>query len=77
MPNYTFRNTNTGEVFEEFHTISEREQFLKQNPHIEQVLTPIAFHSGIGLGVRKVDDNFNDVLKAIGKRSPNHKMNIK
>ena len=37
MPNYNFRNNETGEEFEEFFTISGREEFLKSNPHITQM----------------------------------------
>ena len=39
MPNYNnFRNNETGEEFEEFFTISGREEFLKSNPHITQTI---------------------------------------
>ena len=38
MPTYDFVNTETGEEFEQFMSISAREEFLKTNPHIQQVL---------------------------------------
>ena len=37
MPSYSFKNTETGEEFEEFFTIANREKFLEQNPHIQQL----------------------------------------
>ena len=33
MPYYNFKNKETGEEFEEFFTISGREEYLKDNPH--------------------------------------------
>ena len=41
MPYYNFKNNETGEEFEEFFTISGKEEFLKENPHIIQ--TPSMF----------------------------------
>ena len=38
MPTYDFVNTNTGEEFEEFMSMAAREQYLKDNPHIQQML---------------------------------------
>ena len=35
--NYNFVNTDTGEEFEEFFTISGREEFLRDNPNIQQL----------------------------------------
>ena len=37
MPYYNFKNNDTGEEWEEFFTISGREEFLKSNPHITQM----------------------------------------
>ena len=34
MPLYTFRDMNTGEQFDEMMSISSREEYLKDNPHI-------------------------------------------
>lgn len=38
MPLYTFRNKETGEYNEFLLSLEEREEYLKSNPHIEQVL---------------------------------------
>ena len=38
MPTYDFKNTETGEIFERIMSISAREEYLKENPHIQQLL---------------------------------------
>lgn len=39
MPTYSFRNKNTGEEFDVFMSISELEQYLKDNPDAEKLLS--------------------------------------
>jgi len=70
MPTYTFRDKNTGKTFNVSMKIAEREQFLKHNDNLEQVITEVAFGDPVRLGVRKTDDNFNSMLKYINKRNP-------
>ena len=41
MPTYTFENTKTGKVYDEYMSISERETYLEQNPHIKQLINKI------------------------------------
>jgi len=69
MPNYTFKNKVTGEIREESMKIAEMDEFIKENPDWEVDITgvKIALHSGIGLGLRKPDDGFNDLLKSMKK----------
>ncbi len=38
MPQYKFENTETGEVWEEIMSISGREKYLEENPHIKQLV---------------------------------------
>ena len=38
MPTYDFENTETGEVEEKFMSISAKEQYLKDNPHMKQLI---------------------------------------
>ena len=38
MPTYDFENTETGEVEEKFMSISAKEQYLKDNPHMKQII---------------------------------------
>lgn len=68
MPNYQFKDSNTNEVFEQFMSISEKETYLKENPHVSQVLGSTNTISGVNMR-SKVPDGFNDVLKGIKKAS--------
>ena len=51
MPNYTFRNTETGEEFTEFMRMDDKEQFLKDNPNLMSVLKPVALPGDHLMGV--------------------------
>jgi len=67
-PSYTFLNTDTGETFTEIMSISEREEYLKANPHInQQIVSAPSLADPIRLGLRKPDDGFRDRLKEIKK----------
>lgn len=66
MPTYRFLNVETNEEFEDFMSISALEIFLKENPHITQLVfgAPL-IHSGRGM--KKPDNGFRDLLKHIKK----------
>jgi len=68
MPTYLMQNINNSEEFEIFMSITERDEYLKSNPHITQLMsgTP-AICDPIRLGLRKPDDAFRDRLKEIKK----------
>lgn len=51
MPNYSFRNTKTGEEFSEYMKWEEKVKYLEENPHIESVITAPA--------IMKTTHNFN------------------
>ena len=51
MPSYSFKNNDTGEEFEQILSMSEREKFLEQNPHIHQLPSLFAM-SASGTGDR-------------------------
>ena len=69
MPNYNFVNTDTGEEFEEFFTISGREEFLKNNPNIKQ--TPSLFSMVGGTGDRiKNDNGWKENMSRIAEAHP-------
>lgn len=68
MPNYTFENKETGEVLNLFMKISERDQYVIDNPHMQQIITGApAIGDSARLGIKKTDDNFNSLLKHIKK----------
>lgn len=71
MPLYSFYNSETDEVFEEIMSISSKETYLEENPHITQVIEAPAIVSGVmGLGQNKNDSGFNDLLSRIGQANP-------
>jgi len=70
MPTYLFVNTKTKKQFEEFMSISAREEFLKENPHIQQVLTPTALVSMVGSIDGKTDSGFKEVMSKIAENNP-------
>ena len=72
MPTYDFKNTQTGEVWEERMSISERDEILKTIPHIAPVLTTPKIDTGVD-GLRKPDDSFRDILRNIKKKHSSKK----
>lgn len=71
MPTYIFVNTETGEEFELLLKMSERDQFLRDNPHVQSVLTAPAIVSGVSSSSRnRVPDGFKEVLSKISEAHP-------
>ena len=72
MPTYNFIDTVTNEEFELFMKWSERETFLKENPHVQSVLTaPSIVTSVAGMGSHRVPDGFKEVLSKVAEKHPN------
>ena len=69
MPLYTLRDKTTGEEWEEFLSLSAREERLKE-PNIEQVPCAPAFISGIAGVTHKNDSGFNDMMGRIASANP-------
>jgi hypothetical protein len=68
MPTYSFRDKNTDEVFDKFMKMSEKDQYLSDNPQFESVLTA----AGVGRELTskmKPDQGFRDVLREIKKKT--------
>ena len=66
MPTYEFRDTNTGETFEKMLKISEREAFLKDNPHLKQIISSgQTVIESARLGRMKPDQGFRDLLSSM------------
>ena len=71
MPTYSFRNKNTGEIFDQVMRIADRDEFLKQNPHLESVITGAPAFTGDHISaVKKYDSGFKEVLQKIHERTP-------
>ena len=68
MPTYLFLNTDTNQEFVEFMTISEMEEYLASNPHIQPLMNGApSIGDSIRLGLRKPDNAFRDRLREIKK----------
>lgn len=77
MPTYNFKNKDTGEVIEKIMSISAREQFLADNPHMKQVILhapPLGDPTKLD-STRKFDSGFKDVLQKIHNRTAGSTLN--
>lgn len=73
MPTYKFLNKLTGEEFSEFMSITECNSYLKDNPHLEQLVNgfPVL---GYSIVRGKPADGFRDLLKSIKKGNKGSKI---
>ena len=69
MPTYSFKNNDTGEEWEEFFTISGKEEFLEKNKHIQQLPSLISIVGGVG-GIKN-DSGWGDNMQRIAEAHPN------
>ena len=71
MPTYSFKDNNTGEEFDEFMGMSEKDKYLEDNPHISQVPVLFAFVGDHIMGVGpKTDGGFNERMEQIANSHP-------
>ena len=71
MPTYDFLNTETDEVEEHFMTISAKEQYLKDNPHMKQHYTKVPGIVSGTISAGNVDNHgFKEVLQKVGEAHP-------
>ncbi len=68
MPTYSFRNNDTGEEWEEFFSISGKEEFLKENDHIVQLPSLVSIVGGVG-GIKN-DSGWGDNMSRIAEAHP-------
>lgn len=76
MIKYTIRNKKSLKEKEIELSISEVDQWEKDNPRWEVKITTGHLHSGLGLGFRRIDNGFRDLLKTIKKGSPRSTIKI-
>lgn len=74
MPTYEFRNKETGEVTEAIMRISAKEQYLLDNPHLEQTITTAPAFTGDHITIKR-DTGFKEVLQKIHEKSPGSTLN--
>jgi hypothetical protein len=68
MPTYNLRNRETGEEFvSEIMSMSEIEEYLKANPHIDRLCSAPFIGDPWRQGMKKPDNEFRDRLKHIKK----------
>jgi hypothetical protein len=69
MPTYRFLNKKSGKEWVELMGISECDEYLKANPHVERLVHGCpAIVSGVGTRM-KVPGDYSDMLKTIKKRA--------
>lgn len=70
MPNYNFRNNETGEEIEVFMKISELDEYKTNNPHLTQFLTGAPGFARNSSGGIKTDDGWKENLSRIAEAHP-------
>lgn len=77
MPTYLFKNNETGEEFEQFMGISEADEFLKQNPHIEKLVNGAPLIGDpMRLGRIKPPEVWRDHLREMKKKHYKNDINV-
>ena len=72
MPTYIFKDMSTGEEFQDFMSINEKETYLQTNTNIVQLPNTITFVGDHILGVGpKNDGGFNERMSQIASAHPN------
>jgi hypothetical protein len=68
MPTYTFKDNNTQEVFDVIMSMSDLDDYKKENPNHERYFDEVpALISGTG---QQVDGGFKEVLSKISEAHP-------
>jgi hypothetical protein len=76
MPTYSFRDKDTGVTHDKFLSFSGRDEYLKQNPNLEQVHTSAPAFTGDHISaVKKHDTGFKEVLQRIHEKTPGSQLN--
>lgn len=76
MPTYDFRHRETGEIIEKLMKISERDDFLRDNPQYESVILGApSIGDPVRLGIRKPDQGFREVLQKAKAAHPRGNVN--
>jgi hypothetical protein len=71
MPSYTFKNLDTGEIFEKSMKISELDSYKQQNPMHERYFDAAPAFTGDHItAVKKYDTGFKEVLQRIHEKTP-------
>ena len=75
MPTYEFKDKETGEIEELFMKLSEKDQFLKDNPNLKQQITaPNFITRRDGDVLKAAGSGWNEVLQKVGEAHPDSKV---
>jgi len=78
MPLYDYRDKKTGEVKEYFVKISDRDQFEKDNPHLEKVVSaPAVGNRFVTMEKMKAPSDYTSLLKRMKKKNPGSTINVR
>lgn len=70
MPTYRFKNEDTGEEWEQFMKISERDEFLQNNSNITPLICGApGLVTGTGDGIKQTGQ-FNEIMSRIAEQNP-------
>tara|TARA_E500000178_G_scaffold305935_1_gene317735 strand:+ start:1060 stop:1371 length:312 start_codon:yes stop_codon:yes gene_type:complete len=70
MPTYTFENTKTGKVFDDFMSMDDKETYLEQNPHIKQIINKINIVAGVSGRSYRNDQGWKENMSRIAEAHP-------
>ena len=70
MPTYNFKDTKTGQEFEEFFTMNGKDLFLKQNPDIVQLPSLFSMYASGTVDRIKTDAGWKEVLSRVTDAHP-------
>ena len=70
MPLYDFKNKDTGEITTQMIKISEKEKYLKDNPHLEYVFSTPSVVSEKGSLLNKAGSGWKEVQDRIKSGLP-------
>ena len=70
MPTYTFENTKTGKVFDDFMSMDDKETYLEQNPHIKQIINKINIVAGVSGRSYRNDKGWKENMSRIAEAHP-------
>lgn len=74
MPTYTFKDNESGEIFDKTMKMSEKDIFLEQNSNLEIYIGQApSVGDAVRLGVRKIDNGFREVLQKVAEKTPGGK----
>ena len=70
MPTYNFENKETGEITQEIMKISERDEYLENNPHLKSVMLSAPGTVKATGDRTKAPNGFKEVLSKISEANP-------